>query len=70
MRSRDAAADRYARQILRLMEGLTRRGIVVTVSAGTPIEESAVDAALAALDRAVPAVDPEATADAPEGPTT
>ena len=59
------AADRYARQILRLMEGLPRRGIVVEVSADTPIEQSAVDAALAALDRAGLAVDPQPKEDKP-----
>lgn len=40
-----------ALQLLRLIEGLTQRGITVTITAGTPIAESAVDAALAALDR-------------------
>jgi len=43
--------DRYARQILRLMAGLTRRGITVTVPGGAAIEVAAVDTALAVIDQ-------------------
>lgn len=43
--------DTYARQTLRLIEGLVQRGVTVTVRPGTPIAESAVTAALAHIDR-------------------
>lgn len=50
MSQHDRAADEQAAAVLRLLEGLTARGITVTITPGQHLAQAAVDTALGALD--------------------